>query len=109
MKSKYLAPDGTLQEGIALTEQQIALREQIMDFVHQKICGGGIHNDWSRRHETIRCEEIANFFITKFSVTPLPETDFSAEIRKAEIENEPITIDNPDVPQAKTESAKDYF
>jgi hypothetical protein len=54
-----------------------------------KVCGGGTHPDYERRTSNINCEIIANFFVTKFELKLLPNTDFSGEIAKAERENEP--------------------
>ncbi len=86
---KFIAQDGQIAEGIPLTEEQIAMREQILDFTHETVCGGGIHSSYERRFGTVKCEKVANFFITKFTITPLPGTDMSKEIEITEKENEP--------------------
>lgn len=79
--------DGQLREGFPLTEEQIKQRKQILDYVHQAVCGGDTHASWDIKYYGMpKCEALANFFVTSYTLTPLPNTDIEA--RTAELENE---------------------
>lgn len=89
---KFLNENGEVVEGVALTETQVILRQEILKFVHEKACKSAYHSSHDRRYGNVSCEQIANFFVTKFSISPLPGTDLAAEIKKAEAENSPQAI-----------------
>lgn len=75
-----ITKDGVLEQGIALTEEQVAQRKQIADFIHELVCHGGFHSDYERRNSgPPKCDEIANFFVTKFRLFPNADTDMAAE------------------------------
>jgi hypothetical protein len=86
---QFIDKDGQLQDGTPLTEEQVRVRKQILYFTHEKVCGGGYHSSYDRRMNVIKCEAVANFFITKFQLVPLDGTDMDKEIDSAVSENSP--------------------
>lgn len=91
---KFLDQHGMVVEGTLLTDMQIAQREQFIKFVHEKVCRGSRHSDYERRNDIIRCEVIANFFVTNFTLQPHEGVSFEAEIDKAAEENAPQGIES---------------
>jgi len=92
---KFLNENGEVVEGIPLTDEQLAFREKIRAFVHEKVCGGSYHTTWDRKNNSPNCDLVANFLVTKFKITPLEGVDFNKEIADAVEANAPRYIETP--------------
>jgi hypothetical protein len=81
---QFINAKGELQEGTLLTDEQVSQRAAIVEYLHKAICGPfATHSDYSRRVDGIpRCEEIANFFVTKFELKLLPDVSLTKEAGK---------------------------
>lgn len=88
---KFLTPEGKIVEGEPLTETQIAQRAELVEYLHHEACANSYHSGYERR-DGVKCERIANFFITKFTITPLD----GATLRLNPVEEkEPLAIEAP--------------
>ena len=94
---KFLNEDGTIEEGIMLSDLQVVQRQQIEDFLHKKVCENSYHSSYSSK---AKCAEVANQLIANLdylvvagltgaidALTPKP---------KPEPEPEPIPVPEPD-------------
>ena len=57
---KFLKEDGTIEEGVLLSDAQVVQRQQIEDFLHEKVCANSFHSSYGAK---AKCLEVANQLI----------------------------------------------
>ena len=102
---KFLNAEGQLVEGTSLTEEQVSLRAKICAFVHEEVCGGTYHSQYDRKNYGLKCEQVANYFITHFTLTPLTDTNLEVDTAELERKNQPEPAEIPVVPVPMTEDS----
>jgi hypothetical protein len=82
---KFLKEDGTIEEGVLLSDLQVEQRQQIEDFLHEKVCRDSFHSTYGSK---AKCAEVANQLIANLdylvvagltrvidALTPKPEPE----------------------------------
>lgn len=91
--------NGELHEGVALTGFEVEVRTELLNVLHQKLCGGKFHNDWDRKYSgPIACEIAVTYFITRFELRIRKGFDLVADAMEAERENAPTELVEPPAP-----------
>ena len=95
---KFINSNGEIEEGFALTEAQAKQHSQILKILHEKICGGGKHYSFQRSSNEVKCEALANYFITNFTLVPVDGGSFQGEVHEAVKESDYVAVDVPPIP-----------
>lgn len=64
---KFLKEDGTVEEGIMLTDEQDATREALEEYIHVKVCKHAYHAGYEGKKP---CASLAALIATKFALPP---------------------------------------
>jgi hypothetical protein len=91
---KFLKEDGTIEEGIMLSDLQVVQRQQIEDFLHKKVCANSYHSSYSSK---AKCAEVANQLIANLDYLVVAGLTgaIDALTPKPKPEPEPIPVPEP--------------
>ena len=93
---KFITEDGKIEEGIPLTEEQVAQRERLIAYFHEEACSNGYHTC----RETKRCETLATAFVTGAIA--------AAANKQPEPEPAPVPVPEPSTVEADTEEERPF-
>lgn len=100
---KFLKSDGTIEEGIGLTDSQAAEMTRIEEMMHIVVCQNGYHYDWQG---IPKCRKVANAVAQGTSLLDALE-DLKPKVKQPEPELEPepvITVEDAVGPDPVPES-----
>lgn len=58
---KFLKSNGTIEEGVPLTERQAETIDRLTDFLHEKVCRNAYHGTYSAKP----CQDAADLIVPK--------------------------------------------
>ncbi len=79
------------EEGVVLTEQEVADHKKMVELFHQKICSNVHHSRWERTNSprSILCETMAGVLFRHFKITERPGCSLETLVAESAAENFP--------------------
>ena len=90
---KFLKEDGTVEEGVMLTDEQDALRGSLEEYIHQVVCRNAYHGNYDKRP----CRQASNFLYAAITFNDSTDQGVANAI-KSELESlKPKPAPEPEV------------
>lgn len=86
---KFLKEDGTIEEGFLLSDLQVEQRQQIADFLHEKVCQNSCHSTYGSK---AKCVEVANQLIANLDYLVVAGMTRAIDALTPKPEPEPIPV-----------------